>query len=109
MKENTCATKSSPVHVTLNVIGGKWKPVILWNLRTTLLRFNELSRKIEGITQKMLTQQLRELEEDGLVNRKVYPEVPPRVEYSITEYGRTLEPILKCMAEWGIKHENRNK
>jgi DNA-binding HxlR family transcriptional regulator len=102
---NKCGTKDSPVNVTLKVIGGKWKPVILWFLRTNkIIRFNELNRQIEGITQKMLTQQLRELESAGLILRKVYPEVPPKVEYSLTEKGHSLEPVLKAMAMWGERY-----
>ncbi|MEI7603513.1 MAG: helix-turn-helix domain-containing protein [bacterium] len=103
----SCDSTSSPVHTTLDVIGGKWKPVILWYLSKETVRFNELGRLINGITQKMLTQQLRELEKDGLIKRVVYPEVPPKVEYSITKYGKTLEPVLKAMAMWGQKHKKR--
>ncbi|HEV2339390.1 MAG TPA: helix-turn-helix domain-containing protein [Patescibacteria group bacterium] len=94
-----------PVQTTLRVIGGKWKPLILWHLQESTLRFNELYKRIEGITQKMLTQQLRELEKDGLINRHVYPEIPPRVEYSMTTYGQTLQPVLFTMQQWGAKHE----
>jgi DNA-binding HxlR family transcriptional regulator len=102
-------TSNSPVNTTLDVIGGKWKPLIMWFLNQKTMRFNELTREIAGVTQKMLTQQLRELEKEGLVIRKVYAEVPPRVEYSISEYGRTLEPVLRTMAEWGDLHEKRNQ
>ena len=97
-----------PVYITLDVVGGKWKPIILWHLKDKILRFNELSRLVEGITQKMLTQQLRELEADGLIGRKIYPVVPPKVEYSITEHGKSLRPVLKAMGDWGEKHKNRN-
>ena|SRR5258706_11685640 len=97
----------SPVQTTLDVIGGKWKPLILWQLGDQTLRFSELNRKITGITQKMLTQQLRELEHDGLISRKVYPVIPPKVEYTITEYGKTLQPVLISMCDWGEKHEKR--
>ena len=87
------------VEATLSVIGGRWKPVIIFNLlQNDVLRFGELKKKIEGITQRMLTNQLRELEKDKIVARKVYAEVPPRVEYSLTDYGRTLEPI-----KWSCK------
>ncbi|NES21319.1 MAG: helix-turn-helix transcriptional regulator [Symploca sp. SIO3E6] len=93
------------VEATLSVIGGRWKPVIIFNLlQNDFLRFGELKRKIEGITQRMLTNQLRELEEDKIVARKVYAEVPPRVEYSLTDYGRTLEPIMISMRDWGAEH-----
>src|SRR5581483_10723240 len=91
----------SSVKTTLDVMGGKWKPLILFLLRSQTLRFNELQRSIAGITQKMLIQQLRELETDGLVQRKVYPVVPPKVEYSITKYGQSLQPILMSMENWG--------
>ncbi|HMV25778.1 MAG TPA: helix-turn-helix domain-containing protein [bacterium] len=93
-----------PVNATLNVIGGRWKPVILNLLREDTLRFSALKRQIPGITQKMLTQQLRELEQDGIVRREVFPEVPPRVEYSLTEFGQSLKPILKAMCSWGSEH-----
>ena len=100
-------TSCNAVGTTLKVIGGKWKPLILWVLRDKVLRFSEIKRQIDGITQKMLTQQLREMEEDGIVSRKVFPEVPPRVEYTITAYGKTLEPVLIKIYEWGKKHEER--
>jgi|SRR5579884_949709 DNA-binding HxlR family transcriptional regulator len=96
-----------PVEATLDVIGGKWKVLILYYLKENIRRFGELKRSIPGITQKMLTQQLRELEADGLINRKVYAQVPPKVEYTLTEYGESLEPILKLMCDWGIKHRNQ--
>jgi DNA-binding HxlR family transcriptional regulator len=93
-----------PVEATLDMIGGKWKVLILWHLKGKVCRFSELKRLIPNITQKMLTQQLRELEADGLVYRRVYAEVPPKVEYSLTEYGKTLNPILEMMCQWGAKH-----
>lgn len=102
MTNQTCATES--VGVTLRVIGGKWKPLILWHLNKNPVRFGQLMRKMPGITQKMLTQQLRELEEDKLIIRNVFPEVPPRVEYSLSEYGSTLGPVLQAMSDWGKKH-----
>lgn len=100
---NSCKS-NSPVNLTLKVIGGKWKSLIMWHLSQNTLRFSELQKNMEGITQKMLTQELRELEKDGLILRKVYPVVPPKVEYSLSEYGKTVEPVLKAMAEWGVKH-----
>lgn len=101
MKDN----KFCPVTATMTVIGGKWKPIILWILRDGVRRFGEMKRFIPGITQKMLTQQLRELEQEGIVNRKVYAVVPPKVEYCLTKYGQTLTPILNTMAKWGETHK----
>lgn len=93
-----------PVEAALEVIGGKWKGVILYHLLEETLRFNELHRSMPGVTQRMLTKQLRELEADGLIARKVYPEVPPKVEYSMTEYGRKLAPVIASLQEWGTQH-----
>jgi DNA-binding HxlR family transcriptional regulator len=91
-----------PVEVTVNLLGDKWKVLIMRNLllRGTQ-RFGELNRGIDGVSQKMLTQQLRRLEADGLIARKVYPEVPPRVEYSLTEFGHTMKPLFDAMHHWG--------
>ncbi|MCK4503891.1 MAG: helix-turn-helix transcriptional regulator [Desulfuromonadales bacterium] len=89
------------VSVTLEIIGGKWKSLILWHLSFKTLRFSQLQRRLAKVTQKMLTQQLRELEADGLINRKVFAEVPPRVEYSLTELGQSVVPILALMCQWG--------
>jgi DNA-binding HxlR family transcriptional regulator len=100
-------TGCTSVQTTLKVLGGKWKPPILFLLSSSTMRFGELKKTITGITQKMLTQELREMEADGLVNRKVYPEIPLKVEYSLTSYGKGLEPILKSMSEWGNKHKDR--
>jgi DNA-binding HxlR family transcriptional regulator len=97
-------TSCSSVKVTLEVMGGKWKPLIMFLLVESTMRFSELQRNITGITQKMLTEQLRELERDGLISRKVYPQVPPKVEYSITTYGKTLLPVLETMHNWGKTH-----
>ncbi|HXY24104.1 MAG TPA: helix-turn-helix domain-containing protein [Candidatus Acidoferrum sp.] len=96
-----------PVTLTTRIIGGKWKPSILFYLEGRIRRFNELQRLLVGPTKKMLTQQLRELERDGLVNRRVYAEVPPRVEYSMTKHGESLRPILRQMSAWGKKHRAR--
>ncbi|WP_010650011.1 winged helix-turn-helix transcriptional regulator [Oceanobacillus massiliensis] len=93
------------VEDALSILVGKWKPIILLHLlQQGTKRFSELKRSMPGITQKMLTKQLRELEDEDIVERVVYPQVPPKVEYSITEYGRSLEPILEAMHEWGTKH-----
>ena len=87
----------------LEIIVGKWKPMILLVLlQEGTKRFSDLKRKLPDISQKMLTQKLRELEEEGIIERIVYPEVPPRVEYSISEYGRSLEPLLDAMHSWGV-------
>ena len=89
------------VGLTVEMVGGKWKGVILYYLLGGTLRFSELRRKVPAITQRMLTLQLRELESDGLVLRTVHAVVPPRVEYALTEFGQTLEPVLRTMADWG--------
>lgn len=93
-----------PVNTTLSVIGGKWKVLILYHLIEQTQRFNELRRQLPDITQRMLTLQLRELEEDGLIHREVYPVVPPKVEYSLTEFGRTLLPVIEAMHQWGVEY-----
>ncbi|WP_051940873.1 winged helix-turn-helix transcriptional regulator [Stenoxybacter acetivorans] len=93
--------KSCPVDNTLSIIGGKWKVLILHHLKDEPRRFNELRRRIPDITQRMLTLQLRELEQDGIILRHVYPQVPPKVEYSLTELGCTLIPVIMAMHEWG--------
>ncbi|KRF19199.1 winged helix-turn-helix transcriptional regulator [Paenibacillus sp. Soil787] len=90
-----------PVETTLDVIGGKWKGIILYHLIDGTKRFNEFRRLNPGITQFMLTLQLRELERDGIIHREVYKEVPPKVEYSLTDFGKTLVPIIVAMKEWG--------
>ena len=94
-----------PVETTLQLIGNKWKVLILRDLMEGTKRFNELMRSVSGITQKVLTSNLRSMEEDGLLLRKVYPEVPPRVEYSLTETGLSLKPILDSMFAWGIEYK----
>ena len=94
----------------LGIIVGKWKPLILLILlQEGTHRYSELKRRVPGITQKMLTKQLRELEAEDIISRKVYPQVPPKVEYAITEYGKSLEPILTAMHEWGTTHTLRKK
>jgi DNA-binding HxlR family transcriptional regulator len=95
------------VGLTVEMVGGKWKGVILYFLLDGTLRFSEIRKKIPAITQRMLTLQLRELESDGLVDRKVYPVVPPRVEYTLTAFGRSLEPVMRTMAEWGRHNKAR--
>ncbi|MCU0536457.1 MAG: helix-turn-helix transcriptional regulator [Hydrococcus sp. Prado102] len=102
-RDYTCRYGCS-VEATLDVIGGRWKGVILFHLLDGTKRFNELQRLVKGCTQRMLTLQLRELERDGVVNRTVYLQVPPKVEYSLTEFGQSLEPILLLMREWGDRY-----
>jgi DNA-binding HxlR family transcriptional regulator len=96
-----------PVTTALSVIGGKWKVIILWQLHGKVVRFGELQKTIPGISQKMLTQELRDLEESGLVARKVYPVVPPRVEYSLTEYGNSIKPLMDQLFVWGLGFQKR--
>ncbi|WP_332238955.1 winged helix-turn-helix transcriptional regulator [Sporolactobacillus sp. KGMB 08714] len=98
--------RACPVEVTLSVIGGKWKGVILYHLQSKPLRFNELRRLIPDVTQRMLTLQLRELEEDGVIHREVYPVVPPKVEYSLTDFGSTLSPVILSIRQWGKRHQD---
>lgn len=93
-----------PVEITLDIIGGKWKPLIIFYLLDSTLRFGELQRAVPGITRRMLTKQLRELEADGIVHREVYREVPPKVEYSLTEKGHSLQPVLDTMLNWGLQY-----
>ncbi|MDP4094449.1 MAG: helix-turn-helix domain-containing protein [Bacillota bacterium] len=93
-----------PLEMTIDLIGGKWKVLILWNLAEGTLRFNKLKSLFPDITQKMLTQQLRDLENNGIVSRKVYPQIPPKVEYSLTEFGKSLMPVLYAMNKWGTDY-----
>lgn len=102
MEHTNCSVK-----LTASIIGGKWKPSLLFHLEGRTRRFCELQRLIPGLTKKMLTQHLRELERDGIVHRKVFAEVPPRVEYSLTRHGESLKPILKLMSAWGTRHRAR--
>jgi DNA-binding HxlR family transcriptional regulator len=94
---------SCPVQLTLHTIMGKWKALILWHLRTGTKRYSELKRELPEISDKMLAQQLRELESDQIIIRTVFPEVPPRVEYKLSERGEAIQPILKLMQQWGIQ------
>lgn len=95
------------VQATLKVLGGKWKLLILWHLKDTAKRYSTLKRLIPEITEKMLIQQLRELERDGIISRQMLAEMPPKVEYAFTDYGRTLIPIFKLLCEWGQEHLKR--
>jgi len=94
-----------PVETTLQLIGNKWKVLILRDLLEGTKRFNELMRSVNGITQKVLTSNLRSMENDGLVSRKIYPEIPPKVEYSLTETGMSLKPVLSSLADWGNEYK----
>ncbi|MFT0803406.1 helix-turn-helix domain-containing protein [Bacillus swezeyi] len=98
---------SCPVEATIDIIGGKWKSVILFHLIDEKKRFNELRRLIPGVTQRMLTLQLRELERDGIVHREIYKQVPPKVEYRLTAFGETLIPIIHQMMHWGMSYAAR--
>ncbi|MGL5313906.1 MAG: winged helix-turn-helix transcriptional regulator [Peptostreptococcaceae bacterium] len=105
MKED-CKRCSCPVNYTLSVIGGKWKMVILWYLYNNgVKRYGEINKYLDGITHKTLSNQLKELESSGLINRKEYAQIPPKVEYSITDKGKTLIPILDAMCKWGKENE----
>ncbi|MEI2460531.1 HxlR family transcriptional regulator [Bacillus subtilis] len=95
-----------PVETTLDIIGGKWKGILLYHLIDGKKRFNEFRKLYPKITQRMLTLQLRELERDGVIHREVYKQVPPKVEYSLTEFGRTLEPVILHMKDWGEKYKD---
>jgi len=92
-----------PVEVSMDLLSGKWKCLMLWHLNDGTKRYKELERIVPGVSQKMLTQQLKELEKDGLITRTVYPEVPPRVEYSLTRLGQSAFPILDMMHSWAVK------
>lgn len=96
-----------PVATTVQLIGSKWKLLILRNLMQRPWRFNKLRRDLEGISQKVLTDSLRSMEEDGILTRTVYPEVPPRVEYALSDLGQSLRPIIESMAEWGQNYKDR--
>jgi DNA-binding HxlR family transcriptional regulator len=95
-----------PAEMTLKAISGRWKLLILISLFEEVKRFGQLQKELEGISQKVLSQQLRELELDGLIHRKVYSEIPPKVEYSLTAFGETLKPIILQMHQWGIDKKN---
>lgn len=103
----TKKTVGCPVESTLRVIAGRWKVLVLHHLLEDTRRFNELHRLLGGISHRTLTKQLRELERDGIVRRKVYPEIPPRVEYSLTPLGKSLEPVLQAMHKWGEGYAHR--
>ena len=100
-ENNSMSLEKCPVTYTMRKIGGKWKPIIIYLITKGANRFGVLQRGIEGISKQMLTKQLRELEADGILHRKIYAEIPPRVEYSLTELGETLLPVIASMKTWG--------
>ena len=100
-------TNACPVATTVELIGSKWKLLIMRNLLARPWRFNELRRDLEGISQKVLTDSLRSMEEDGIITRTVYPEVPPRVEYALSELGESMRPIMDAMEQWGTAYKER--
>lgn len=98
-----------PVATTVSLVGSKWKLLILRNLMARPWRFNELKKDLEGISQKVLTDSLRSMESDGIITRTVYPEMPPRVEYALSELGESMRPIIKSMEQWGRQYQQRNE
>ncbi|TLG77123.1 winged helix-turn-helix transcriptional regulator [Culicoidibacter larvae] len=102
-------TEICPVQTTVQLISGKWKPVIIYHLLYGKLRFGELQKKISGITQRSLTLQLRELEDDGMISRTIYPEIPPKVEYELTETGMSMKDIIHAMCDWGQTYQQTHK
>ncbi|MEK0315001.1 winged helix-turn-helix transcriptional regulator [Cohnella sp. 56] len=104
VRAETGSDRKCPIETVILIVGGKWKPLILWNLLDGTKRFSELERLIPEATQKMLAQHLRELENDRLVTRTIFPSVPPKVEYALSEYGQTLIPVLEVMCAWGETH-----
>ena len=107
MNEKTKELPACPVETTLTLIGNKWKVLIMRDLLTGTKRFGELKKSLGSVSQKVLTAQLRAMEEDGLIHREMYAEVPPRVEYSLTELGWSLKPILDAMVNWGNNYKNQ--
>ena len=108
MKRSSVANHlACPAEFTADLIGGRWKIVLLWYLFKGVQRFSELQRAVPGITQKVLTHQLRDMEKSGLLKRTVYPEVPPKVEYQITALGLTLKPVIDAMHHWGAEHASK--
>ena len=104
MKQYIC-----PMEATSDIIGGKWKAVILYYLFKGPMRFGELQRLLSPVTQRMLTLQLRELERDGIIHREVYQQTPPKTEYTLTSFGKSLKPVISTMTEWGIQYTQRIK
>ena len=110
MSKTLTASEMCPMDLGINILSGKWKLKILWNIqRKNIIRFNELKKLLGSITTKTLTNQLRELEEQKIIRRNVYPEVPPKVEYSLTELGESIIPVLKMLCEWGKEYQEAIK
>ena len=107
-ENSTAMYNPKGIDASLEIIGGKWKIQILWSIRAKAKRFSEIKEDVAGITQKMLTQQLKEFVRDGIATRKSYPEIPPRVEYKLTDYGKTLVPVLDTLNKWGEIHLDRS-
>lgn len=103
--KTTAELPECPVATTVSLIGSKWKLLIMRNLLARPWRFNELQKNLEGISQKVLTDSLRSMEADGIITRTVFPEVPPRVEYALSELGESMRPIIKSMEEWGLEYK----
>ncbi|MGB3542265.1 winged helix-turn-helix transcriptional regulator [Rubrivirga sp.] len=97
---------SCPVELSLSTVGSKWAALVVWHLRTDTLRYSELRRRLTGVSHKMLSQRLRDLEADGLISRTVYPVVPPKTEYALTDEGRRLVPALEAMQRWGMAYKD---
>jgi len=106
MAKSIAVTEQCPMEIGLNVLSGKWKLKILWQVSKGAVRFNELQRRLGKITTKTLTQQLRELEEQKILARTVYPDNPPKVEYTLTDLGQSIHPVLKSLCDWRIKYQN---
>lgn len=98
-----------PVETTISLIGGKWKLLIMRNLLSRAWRFNELKKDLKGISQNVLTYNLRSMEKDGIIIRKIYPEIPPKVEYGLTKLGKSMKPIIKSMEKWVVEYKNKIK
>ena len=105
MAKAVAITEQTPMEIRLNILGGKWKLKILWQISKGAVRFNELQRRLGKITTKTLTQQLRELEDQKIVQRTVYPDNPPKVEYALTELGKSIYPVLKSLCDWGTNYQ----
>mgnify|MGYP000493829637 CR=1 FL=1 len=110
MSKTEAVSNACPMELGINILSGKWKLRILWNLYIKkVVRFNELKRNLGNITTKTLTEQLRELEDKKIIKRTIYPEIPPKVEYSLTETGYSLKPILESMDKWGVNYREKTK